>query len=67
MNMSFSITVKSPKDGGSFIHTHDVSGEGNTLNECRRVALDALAVEFPTVEFPTKGKDRHEFIAIKQL
>ena len=62
MNMSFSITVKSPKDGGSFIHTHDVSGEGNTLNECRRVALDALAVEFPT-----NGKDRHEFIAIKQL
>tara|TARA_R110002020_G_C16206161_1_gene766657 strand:- start:978 stop:1169 length:192 start_codon:yes stop_codon:yes gene_type:complete len=62
MNVSFSITVKSPKDGGSFIHTHDVSGKGVSLNECRRKALDELAAEFPT-----KGKDRHEFIAIKQL
>ena len=62
MSITFSITVKSPKDGGSFIHTHDVSGKGVSLNECRRKALDELASEFPT-----KGKDRHEFIAIKQL
>jgi len=62
MTVTFSITVKSPKDGGSFIHTHDVQGSGESIDECRRKALDELAAEFPT-----KGKDRHEFIAIKQL
>jgi len=62
MNITFSITVKSPKDGDSFIHTHDVSGKGESLNECRRVALDELASTFPT-----KGKGGHEFIAIKQV
>jgi hypothetical protein len=60
MTVTFSITVKSPKDGDHFVHTHDVSGEGESLNECRRKALDELAKPFP-------AKGKHEFIAIKQL
>ena len=62
MTATFNITVKSPKNGESFVHTHEVSGKGDSLNECRRKALDELAQPFPT-----SGKNRHEFIAIKQL